>query len=158
MIRGYRDLEKIGEGASSIVYRATQVELDRQVAVKVLNADDPDDPAVKRFAREKAIIGKLGGHPHIVQVFEADFTADGRPFVAMELYDESAHSRLVTQLSFSVDEALDVMIGIADATQAAHDEGVLHRDIKPQNVLLSRYGSGWPTSASPGRPRTWSTR
>lgn len=141
-VQGYRDLERIGSGASSVVYRALQVEFDRTVALKVLNADDADDPARKRFAREKTIIGRLGSHPHVVQVFEAAFTADGRPYVAMQLYDGSAQDRLAAVGSFAVDEAIEIMAAIAGAAQAAHDLGVLHRDIKPQNVLLSRYGPG----------------
>jgi hypothetical protein len=141
-IRGYRDLVRIGSGATSVVYRALQVQFDRHVAVKVITADDPEDPARKRFAREKALIGRLGGHPNIVQVFDADFTADGRPFVSMQLYDGSAQDRLATSGSFPADEAISIMVAIADAAQAAHDEGILHRDIKPQNVLLSRYGPG----------------
>jgi serine/threonine protein kinase len=142
LIRGYRDFELIGSGATSLVYRAHQDEFNRVVAVKILTADDPNDPARRRFAREKAIIGQLGWHPNIAQVFEASFTEDGRPFVSMRLYDGSAQDRLESTGPFPVDEALSIMAAITDATQAAHQEGILHRDIKPQNVLLSRYGPG----------------
>lgn len=141
-IPGYRDLAVIGSGATSVVYRALQIEFDRPVAVKVLTVDDPNDPTRHRFEREKATIGRLGDHPNIVQVLEAATTEDGRPFVAMQLYDGSAQDRLDEHGSFPVDEALDVMIAIAGATHEAHAAGILHNDIKPQNVLLSRHGPG----------------
>jgi hypothetical protein len=140
-IRGYTDFVQIGVGATSVVYRATQTEFGRQVAVKVINALDVNDPARKRFDREKEIVGRLD-HPNIVQVYDAALTSDGRPYVAMQLYDESADDHLQQHGSFLVPEAVRIMGAIADATQAAHSEGILHRDIKPQNVLLAARGPG----------------
>lgn len=83
---------------------------------------------------------RLGSHPHIVQVFDAGVTGDGRPYVAMELYQESLGDRLATSGPLGVVEALDVVVKICSAVQAAHDAGILHRDIKPQNILMSAYG------------------
>jgi hypothetical protein len=141
-ISGYRDFTFLGRGASSVVYQAFQEGPDRLVAVKVLQSDDPDDPARKRFAREKAIVGRLGAHPHVVQVFEASVTADGRPYISMQLYDGSLADRLDARGSLPATEAVSIMADIAGAVQAAHDAGILHRDIKPQNILLSNYGPG----------------
>lgn len=141
-IPGYSDARVIGRGASSIVYRATDDQLDRSVAIKVLLADDPEDPARKRFRREGVITANLGKHPHIVQVLETGFTEDGQPFVAMELYEQgSVADRIQASGTFNVADALDVGIKVADAVAAAHRSGILHRDIKPQNVLLSEYGA-----------------
>src|SRR5262245_54535232 len=142
-ILGYRDLTFLGQGATSTVYRARDIEFDRSVAVKVLESRDPDEPAWARFQREKSVIGRLGeAHRAIVRVYGAGFTDDGRPYVSMQLYDGSAHDRLSLSGSFPVAEAVRIMVTIADATQAAHEAGVVHRDIKPQNVLLSSAGPG----------------
>lgn len=110
------------------------------MAIKVLEAGD-DEHARRRFARELAVVLRLGSHPHIVQVFDAGATAGGQPYVAMELYDQGSLSdRLTRGGPMGVAEVLDVGVKICSAVQAAHDAGILHRDIKPQNILLSDYG------------------
>lgn len=140
-VQGYRDVSQIGRGASSTVYKGYDPELSRWVAIKVLLTDDPDDPARKRFRREGEITANLGKHPHIVQVLGTGFTASGCPFVVMELFEQgSIGDRLKSSGAFTVDETLDIGEKIADAVSAAHRAGVLHRDIKPQNILLSEYG------------------
>ncbi len=122
------------------MYRAVNEKLNRPVAIKVLLAG-ADDRARRQFARELAIVVRLGSHPHIVQVFDAGLTDDGRPYVAMELYDQGSLSdRLTRGGTLSVEEALDIGVKICSAVQAAHDAGILHRDIKPQNILMSDYG------------------
>jgi serine/threonine-protein kinase PknK len=140
-IPGIRDLSGIGRGATSSVYRGHDDELNRWVAVKVFLADDPDDPARKRFRREREITANLGKHPYVVQVLGTGFTKSGLPYVVMELFEQgSIADRIRAVGAFSVAETLDIGIKIADAVGAAHRAGVLHRDIKPQNVLLSEYG------------------
>lgn len=140
-IPGYRHLSVIGGGASSTVYKAEDVELARWVAIKVLHTDDPEDPARKRFKREGTITANLGKHPHIVQVLATGFAEGGTPFVVMELFEQgSIADRLRTSGAFAVADTVDIGVKIADAVSAAHRAGVLHRDIKPQNILLSEYG------------------
>jgi serine/threonine protein kinase len=140
-VPGLRDLTEIGHGASGTVYRAHDAELNRWVAVKVLSSDDPADPARKRFQREREITANLGKHPHIVQVLGTGFTSNGLPYVAMELYEQgSVADHLRREGTFSVPEVVELGVKIADALDAAHRAGVLHRDIKPQNILLSEYG------------------
>jgi len=135
------DTVLIGRGASSSVYRALDVDLHRPVAVKVLLADDPRDPARRRFEREREITANLGRHPHIVQVLGTGFTGDGLPYVVMELFEQgSIGDHLQRHGTFSPTEVIDIGSKIADAVVAAHRAGVLHRDIKPQNILLSEYG------------------
>lgn len=146
-IDGYVDLVYLGHGATSVVYRALEVEFDRRVAVKVLDSADPAESSHRRFAQEKALIGRLSGHPHIVQVFKAGATADGRPFVSMQLYDGSVQDELDTRGSFRVEDAVAIMAAIADAAAAAHAVDIIHRDIKPKNVLLAAPAPG----SGPGR-------
>jgi serine/threonine-protein kinase PknK len=140
-VEGYRDVSQIGRGASSTVYKGYDPELSRWVAIKVLLTDDPDDPARKRFRREGEITANLGKHPHIVQVLGTGFTASGSPYVVMEFFEQgSIGDRLRSSGAFTVEQTLDIGEKIADAVSAAHRAGVLHRDIKPQNILLSEYG------------------
>ena len=140
-ITGLHDLSPIGKGASSTVYRAHDEELNRWVAVKVFEADDPSDPARKRFRREREITANLGKHPHIVQVLGTGFSSTGLPYVVMELFERgSIADKIRTQGTYSAAETIDIGIKIADAAEAAHQAGVLHRDIKPQNILVSEYG------------------
>src|SRR5687768_14862965 len=139
-IEGYRDLSGIGRGATSWVYRAYQDRVRRWVALKVLQADGQGDAVRRRFDRERSLLAELGAHPHIVQVLDAGRTAAGRPYVAMDLCDGSAADRVRREGPLDWPEALDLLAKVAGATQAAHDLGVLHRDIKPQNILVSRYG------------------
>ncbi len=141
VIPGYRDFSLLGRGASSTVYRCHDEELNRWVAVKVFLADDPEDPARKRFRREREITANLGKHPHIVQVLGTGFSAGGLPYVVMELFEQgSIADRIQAAGAFSVTDTIDIGAKIADALCAAHKAGVLHRDIKPQNILLSEYG------------------
>jgi serine/threonine protein kinase len=151
-ISGYRDLAQIGRGASSVVYRGFDPELNRWVAIKVLLTDNPDDPARRRFKREGEITANLGKHPHIVQVLSTGFTSDQCPYVVMEYFEEgSIGDRLRTKGAFDVTETVVIGDKIADAVAAAHKAGILHRDIKPQNILLSEYG---PALADFGIART----
>ena len=140
-ITGYTELEVIGHGASATVYRALQDGFDRHVALKVLNIDISDRRAQRRFQRERSLNGRLSNHPNVVTVLDSGFV-DGRyPYLAMELFE---HGSLTDQLRqrgpFEVAAALHIGVRIAGALESAHRLGVLHRDVKPQNVLQSRFG------------------
>lgn len=131
----------MGRGASSTVYRARQVDFDRLVALKVLNVDVSDRRAQKRFQRERTLNGRLSNHPNVVTVLDSGFVADRFPYLSMELFDEGSLSdRLKSDGPFDVQLVLHVGVRIAGALESAHQIGVLHRDVKPQNILLSRYG------------------
>jgi eukaryotic-like serine/threonine-protein kinase len=138
---GYDDFVLVARGGDSVVYRARQAGLDRPVAVKVLSAAGGPDGAAARaawFRREVEITVRLGrAHPHIVTVLDTQVTDDGRPCIVMEYHDlGSTHDRLRAHGPFGVGEVVAAGIAVADALAYAHGEGVLHRDVKPQNVLL----------------------
>ncbi|HYQ65808.1 serine/threonine-protein kinase [Actinophytocola sp.] len=133
---GYSDFQRIAEGGEGVVYRARQDGLDRFVAVKVINVSDPS--RVARFRRELEITVRLGRqHPHIVTVIDTGTTADGRPCIVMEYYDNgSLQDRLRERGPLPVEDAAAAGTAVADALAFAHSQGFLHRDVKPQNILV----------------------
>lgn len=139
-VEGYSDLERIAVGGFSTVYRAQQERFDRLVALKVFTIGALDERAQQRFIRECSLTGRLTGHPNIVRIFDAGFTASGLPFIAMEHYGKgSLAARLQAAGPLPVDEVLRVGVKIAGALETAHRSGILHRDLKPENVLVSDY-------------------
>lgn len=140
-LSGFSNLEVIGRGGFSVVYRAHQNAQSRDVAIKVLNVDIQDDAQRARFERECAATGKLGSHPNVMTVFESGYSADGKPYIAMELCEGgSLADRIAQGGPLPLDEALHLMIKIAGAVETAHRAGITHRDIKPENMLLTAYG------------------
>lgn len=133
---GYSDFQRIAEGGEGVVYRARQDGLDRFVAVKVINVHDP--ARVARFRRELEITVRLGRqHPHIVTVIDTGTTADGRPCIVMEYYDNgSLQDRLRERGPMPVEDVVAAGAAVADALAFAHAQGFLHRDVKPQNILV----------------------
>ena len=139
LVDGYEDLVEVGRGGFGIVYRARQVEFDRTVALKILTGTFDED-ARGRFERECRAMGSLSGHPNIVTVYAAGMTRDGRPYLAMEFLPSGSLGEQLDGRSMPWADAVTVGIRIAGALQTAHDIGVLHRDVKPDNILLSAYG------------------
>jgi serine/threonine-protein kinase PknK len=140
-VPGYRILERAGEGGFSVVYRAHQERLDRIVALKVLSVDAVDGATMRRFERECQITGRLTGHPNVVTVLDTGMTTSGRPFIAMDYFERgSLRDRLAREGPLPVADVLRVGVKIAGALAATHEAEVLHRDVKPQNILVSRYG------------------
>jgi len=135
-LAGYSDFVPVSAGTGSRVYRAWQEVLDRPVAVKVLHLDDPE--AIARFEREIDITVQLGRrHPNIVTVLDIGATGDGKPCIVMEYCDGgSLHDRLRAHGPLRPDEVIEAGIVVADALWFAHGQGVLHRDVKPQNILV----------------------
>ncbi len=135
-IEGYADLVEIGRGGDSVVYKARDRAVERDVAIKVLSVDDP--VRAQRFVREIEITVELGRqHPNIVTVLAIGTTAAGRPAIVMDYFERgSLHDQLRTRGPLAVDEAVAVGVVVADALAFAHAHGVLHRDVKPQNILV----------------------
>ena len=143
----YQILEQIGQGGMATVYRGFHAELDRQVAIKVLAGALPTTPElVQRFQREARTIAALR-HPHIVQVY--DFGPLGDTYYLTMEYVEGSdlaaemRQRREIEQPFSRDEILHLLGQVAEALDYAHAQGVIHRDVKPGNVLLTaRSGAG----------------
>ena len=139
-IEGYTDLEIVGRGGFAIVYKATQVSIGRQVAIKLLSDPSPDDDLVRRFRRESKAVGALSWHPHIAAVVDAGTTSLGQAYIVFELLGGGSLEEKIEQQPMPWHDAVEAMIQIADAVEAAHRADVLHRDIKPANILLNRIG------------------
>ena len=137
----YRAERPLGTGAMGSVLLARDTVLDRRVAVKVL-ADHlaADDSFHQRFLREARLAARLC-HPNIVQVFDAGEDEDGRPFLVMEYVDgETVADRLARGSSFSAGELITLAAGLSAGLAHAHSMGIVHRDVKPHNVLLGPAG------------------
>lgn len=137
---GLFDAEEIGRGGFGVVYRCAQRALDRVVAVKVLSAEI-DDESRERFLREEHAMGRLSGHPNIMDILQVDVTPTGRPYIVMPYATRGSLEQVVRDngpLSWA--DSLRVGVKLAGAIETAHRAEVLHRDVKPANVLLSRYG------------------
>jgi hypothetical protein len=133
----YRMEQLLGRGGMGAVYRARDMRLDRQVALKVVRAELLGDPeARRRFRREAQIVARLQ-HPSIVSVYDYGTFTDGGAYLVMELV-RGEDLRRVLQREGRIDPARTIRIlsAVCDAIEAAHREGVLHRDLKPENILL----------------------
>ncbi|WAL44368.1 serine/threonine-protein kinase [Rhodococcus pyridinivorans] len=136
---GFEDLHEIGSGGFGVVFRGRQPELDRTVAIKLLTTR-PDPDNVERFLREQRAMGRLSGHPNIVTVYGVGTTASGQPYIVMEYHRRnSLEVRIRTQGPLRWEDALEVGVKIAGALETAHRMGMLHRDVKPANILLTDY-------------------
>jgi len=144
MIRGkYRILGKLGQGGMATVYKALHVGFDEVCALKVINLELASDLSfVKRFGQEAALTRKLQ-HPNAVRVEDIDQADDGRPFMVMEFIEgESLKDVIQHQAPLPVPRACRIAKQVAAALDAAHRLGMIHRDIKPGNILLSRPATG----------------
>ncbi|WP_329270910.1 serine/threonine-protein kinase [Streptomyces sp. NBC_01451] len=141
-VPGYEVVEVLGQGGFATVYRARQLAVGREVALKMDSRVLATDRDRQRFLREVTAAGQLSGHPHVVAVYDAGVLDDGRPYMVLELCPGgSLGDRLHQRGPFPAAEARDIGIRVADALAAAHAGGVLHRDIKPGNIMIDRYGN-----------------
>jgi serine/threonine-protein kinase len=135
----YEFLAFIDRGAMGAVYRARQKALDRPVAIKLLDVRIEADSARQRFLQEARLAARLL-HPNIVAVFDAGEAA-GMPYIVFELVEGESLARRLDRLGrLPLKEALGLGRGIAEGLAAAHEAGILHRDLKPQNILVNRAG------------------
>jgi hypothetical protein len=135
VVAGYRIDGRLGEGGMGTVYRATQLSLERVVALKLLTAELSADPAFRERFRREGLLQAALDHPHIVTVYEAGET-DNRLFLAMRMVEGPTLKDLILRRQLDDRRALRLLTQVAEALDAAHAKGLIHRDVKPQNVLV----------------------
>src|SRR5438128_6364120 len=136
ILAGYRIEALLTRGAVAVVYRATQLALARPVALKLLAPELADDPAFReRFLREARIAAQLE-HPHLLPVYEAG-EAEGVLFLALRYVEGDELSRVLERGPLEPHQAVRIVSQLASALQAAHARGLVHRDVKPANVLIA---------------------
>jgi serine/threonine-protein kinase len=139
-VGGYRIERLLGRGGMGVVYEAVQSTLDRRIALKLLNPELAEDPAfVARFRREAQLQASLE-HPHVLDVYEVGEVASGELFIAMQLVRGDSLAGIIRGRELDASRALHLLEQVGDALDAAHDAGLLHRDVKPQNALVEAEG------------------
>jgi serine/threonine protein kinase/Flp pilus assembly protein TadD len=135
----YRLIAAIGSGGMGDVYRAQDTKLGRDVALKVLPATMAKDPdRLDRFRREARAVATLN-HPNIVTIYSVE-EAEGLHFLTMELVEGQSLDRIVPEGGLPVGRVVEIVTALAEALAAAHDKGVIHRDLKPGNVMVTESG------------------
>jgi TolB-like protein/Tfp pilus assembly protein PilF len=140
VLGNYRLVEKLGEGGMGQVWRARDLKLDRDVAVKFLASDAVADPDRRAFFEREAKAVAALSHPNIVTIFAVD-EAEGTNFFTMEYVDGQSLSKLIEPGGVPLDRFLEVAVPLADAVAAAHARGIIHRDLKPQNIMIDAAGT-----------------
>jgi serine/threonine protein kinase/tetratricopeptide (TPR) repeat protein len=138
-IRPYKLLQQIGEGGMGVVFMAEQHEpMRRMVAIKIIKAGMDSAQVIARFEAERQALA-LMDHPNIAKVLDAGTTQSGRPYFVMELVKGIPITRYCDDQRLSPRQRLELFVPVCQAIQHAHQKGIIHRDIKPTNVLVAAY-------------------
>lgn len=133
----YQLHERLGEGGMATVYRATQLNLNREVAIKFIKIEELGKAFIQRFEREAKAVARLN-HPHITQVYDFDYDENGAPYMVMELlHGHDLASFMKINKPLSLGDAVTIMQGTTLALGFAHAKGIVHRDIKPSNIFIT---------------------
>ncbi|HTJ44543.1 MAG TPA: serine/threonine-protein kinase [Kofleriaceae bacterium] len=136
----WRIESRIGQGGMGAVYSAVHVVIGKRAAIKVVRAELCRSPlTAERFVQEARVVNQIG-HPNIVDIFHIGRLDDGRPYLVMELLRGKTLADRMAEGRMSPREAIDVLLGVSAAVGAAHAHGVVHRDLKPDNIFLSESG------------------
>jgi len=136
-ISHYRIIAKLGEGGMGVVYVGEDTHLARKVAIKFLASSDPLYRG--RFLREARAVSALS-HPNIAAVYDYGETEDGQPYIVMELVKGQTLSQLLEADTLTLARSIEIVISIAEALSEAHHHGIVHRDVKPSNVVVNERG------------------
>jgi serine/threonine protein kinase len=136
----FRLLQKIGEGGFGVVFLAEQERpVNRRVAIKIIKPGMDTRQVIARFEAERQVLAMMD-HPNIAKVFDAGSSESGRPYFVMELVQGVPITEYCDECHLTTRERLELFITICQAVQHAHQKGIIHRDIKPNNVLVGRRG------------------
>ncbi|HEY5133745.1 MAG TPA: serine/threonine-protein kinase, partial [Candidatus Krumholzibacteriaceae bacterium] len=136
----YRILEKLGQGGMGVVYKAEDTKLKRTVALKFLPSELTRGADAKaRFIQEAQAACALD-HPDICTIYEIDETGDGQLFIAMALYEGETLKQKIERGPLAIEEAVEIAMRVAQGLGRAHEAGIVHRDIKPGNIMITDRG------------------
>jgi len=139
----YEIIRLLGQGGMGAVYQAQDQELERQVAIKVIRADMASNPEILRRFKQELILARQITHKNVIRIFDLG-QADGIKFITMEYIEgENLQSLLRLKKKLEPSEAANILAQVCRALEAAHHEGVIHRDLKPQNIMLDKNGRAY---------------
>jgi serine/threonine protein kinase/tetratricopeptide (TPR) repeat protein len=138
-ISHYRIIEKLGEGGMGVVYKAEDVKLGRTVALKFLPPHVSDDEAAQRFVNEAHAVSSLD-HPNICSIYEIDQTSEGQMFIVMPCYEGASLRAMIKDGPVELGKAVEIASEVAHGLGKAHESGIVHRDVKPANILVTKDG------------------
>ena len=146
-VGAYRVVREIGRGGMGVVYLAERPDVGLRAALKVLAGpvagDDALDPDLERFCEERRHLARLG-HPGVARLYDSGRTADGRPYFAMELVEGEPITAYAERRRLGLRDRADLFLQLCDAVRHVHGRGVVHGDVKPDNVLVSDDDEGRP--------------